>query len=87
MDTVDEQTIRATQGTCPNCAWNALHRTSLGVIAAAAAHTRAAHPDIAAARYYFCEDAWQRIPIDFNFVVVDAHVIPAAGQLALFGNC
>lgn len=78
--------VRATHGTCPRCDWNELHRHSLGVIAAASAHTRTAHPDIAASRYYFPEDAWQRIPVDFNFVVVDAYIVAAGGQLSLFDH-
>jgi len=76
--------VRATHGSCPTCDWTTLNRHSLGAIAAAAAHSRAAHPAIAAARYFFPEDAWQRIPVDFGFATVDAVVIAEAGQLALF---
>ncbi|MFN3256278.1 MAG: hypothetical protein ACE37B_11320 [Ilumatobacter sp.] len=76
--------IRATEGTCPKCDFVTLNQHSIGAVAAAAAHTRTEHPAIAEARYFFPEDAWQRIPVDFGFTTVDAVLLPDAGQLALF---
>lgn len=76
--------VKATEGTCPECDFVTLNQHSVGAIAAAAAHTRTEHPAIAEARYFFPEDAWQRIPVDFDFTTVDAVRIPDAGQLALF---
>jgi hypothetical protein len=76
--------VRATEATCPTCDWTSLHARSLGGISTAAAHTRDAHPAIAAARYLVPEDPWQRIAVDFDFTTVDAVAIPEAGQLARF---
>lgn len=78
--------VEATEGTCPVCQWQTLHRHTLAAVTAAAGHTRDAHPDIAAQRYFFPEDAWQRIPADWNFATVNAVIAPTAGQLALFAN-
>ena len=63
---------------------SSLNQHSLGTIAAAAVHIRDEHRANAAARYYFAEDAWQCIPVDFNFTTVDDRAIPVAGQLDLF---
>lgn len=76
--------VRATQGTCPVCDWPTLNCGVVAAIGAAAAHTRDAHPTVAAQRYFFPEDAWQSIPADWNFTTVDAVIAPTAGQLALF---
>jgi len=80
------EVVTATEGTCPECGWTTLHLQSVGVVTAGCAHMRDAHPDIAAARYYFPEDAWQRANDDWNLTKVSAVVVPDSGQLALFSN-
>lgn len=80
LDTI----VQATQGICPVCDWTTLNLHALGAIAAAADHTRSEHPTVAADRYFYPEDAWQRIPTDWQFATVTAITTPTAGQLALF---